>query len=66
MKQNVEVWELEVLVLVINFINMNNNDEMNEYIAKEYMATTIPAISDFIKIPNQSREFDPEWKTNGI
>lgn len=45
---------------------MNNNDEMNEYIAKEYMATTIPAISDFIKIPNQSREFDPEWKTNGI
>lgn len=45
---------------------MNSNDEMNDYIAKEYMTNTIPAISDFIKIPNQSREFDPEWKTNGV
>ena len=45
---------------------MNDNSEMNDFIAKEYMSTTIPAISDFIKIPNQSREFDPEWKTNGV
>ena len=26
----------------------------------------IPAISEFIEIPNQSRLFDPEWDTNGL
>ena len=26
----------------------------------------IPALQEFIKIPNLSRGFDPEWATNGL
>lgn len=45
---------------------MEFTSDINDYIAKEYQDNVIPAISEFIKIPNQSREFDPEWKTNGV
>lgn len=26
----------------------------------------IPGLSDFIRVPNLSPQFDPEWKTNGL
>ena len=36
-----------------------------EYITKNFYDSVIPSLSEFIKIPNLSRGFDPEWATNG-
>jgi hypothetical protein len=37
-----------------------------EFIAKIFDESVIPSLSEFIKIPNLSRAFDPEWATNGL
>lgn len=42
------------------------SSEMTDYIREEYTNTVIPILSKFIEIPNQSREFDPSWATNGM
>lgn len=37
-----------------------------EYITKIFDESVIPSLVEFIKIPNLSRGFDPEWATNGL
>ena len=39
---------------------------MEEWLREKTKSMLIPAISEFIKIPNQSRIFDSEWATNGL
>ena len=39
---------------------------MEKWLSDKVKSTLIPVISDFIEIPNQSREFDEEWATNGL
>lgn len=39
---------------------------MFEWIEKQVDENLIPTIADFVRIPNQSRAFDPEWNTNGL
>lgn len=36
-----------------------------EYLEKEFSATIIPTLMEYIKIDNLSKNFDPEWNTNG-
>lgn len=39
---------------------------MEAWLTEKTSSLLIPTIADFIKIPNQSREYDPEWDTNGL
>ena len=32
---------------------------------RDFKSSIIPALCEYIKIPNLSPEYDPEWKTNG-
>eukprot|EP01137_Pigoraptor_chileana_P018086 Opistho-2@77045 len=36
-----------------------------DYVSKAYDETIIPALVEYVKIPNQSPAYDPEWATNG-
>ncbi len=36
-----------------------------QFISKLFDESVVPSLSDFVKIPNLSRNFDPEWATNG-
>ena len=33
---------------------------------KEFYDSAVPSLQEFIKIPNLSRTYDPEWNTNGL
>lgn len=35
-------------------------------VAKEWDTTIIPALTEYIEIPNGSPDYDPEWATNGL
>ena len=37
-----------------------------KWLNEQMDSNLIPVIEDFIRIPNQSRAFDPEWETNGL
>lgn len=50
--------EKEQKLYIIKLINMFK--ELKE----EIKNTTVPAITKFVEIPNVSRAFDPDWKTN--
>ena len=39
---------------------------MEEWLRKKVKSDLLPAVANFIKIPNQSRAYDPEWATNGL
>jgi hypothetical protein len=39
---------------------------MEKFLKEQVHKNIIPAISEFIKIPNQSRLFDPNWNSNGL
>lgn len=41
-------------------------EQMEKYLKEQTEALLIPTIQEFIKIPNQSRAFDPEWQTNKL
>lgn len=45
---------------------MSLREDIKKYIEDEFNNNVIPALSDFIKIANPSRDFDPEWKTDKI
>lgn len=40
--------------------------KIKDFIEQEFDNNAIPAISEYIKIPNLSRSYDPEWNTNGL
>ncbi|OMJ83214.1 hypothetical protein SteCoe_15931 [Stentor coeruleus] len=37
-----------------------------EYVNQAVDQGIIPALSDYVKVPSLSTEFDPEWETNGL
>lgn len=39
---------------------------MFSWISEQVDSNLTPTIADFVRIPNQSRAFDPEWATNGL
>lgn len=39
---------------------------IEEYLTEQIQTDLIPTIKEFIKIPNQSRNYDPEWETNKL
>jgi acetylornithine deacetylase/succinyl-diaminopimelate desuccinylase-like protein len=43
-----------------------NSKEGLTWTEEQWDRSIIPALEDFIKIPNQSPLFDPEWMTNGL
>ena len=36
-----------------------------KWVENEFASTIVPTLVDYIKIPNKSAMFDPEWKANG-
>lgn len=41
-------------------------DDLNNYLKDEFQNNLIPNLSEFIKIPNVSRNYNPNWKTDGL
>jgi hypothetical protein len=41
-------------------------EQTKVFIEKEFMSNALPSIEDYIRIPNLSRFYDPEWNTNGL
>lgn len=37
-----------------------------DFISHEWDSSIIPALQEYIRIPNQSPSFDPNWATNGL
>lgn len=35
-------------------------------IQKDFDEVALPALMDFVRIPNLSRQFDTQWETNGL
>jgi acetylornithine deacetylase/succinyl-diaminopimelate desuccinylase-like protein len=40
--------------------------KVQEYVEKNFTESILPSIVDYIKIPNLSRSYDPEFLTNGL
>ena len=38
---------------------------IDSFVKKTWEASVTPQLEEYIKIPNQSPIFDPEWATNG-
>mmetsp|Transcript_9889 Transcript_9889/g.13586 ORF Transcript_9889/g.13586 Transcript_9889/m.13586 type:complete len:482 (+) Transcript_9889:72-1517(+) len=45
---------------------MANENSLKDFIFKQWDESITPTIVEYIKIPNQSPEYDPEWATNGL
>ena len=45
---------------------MSNCDRAQEIINNHFDSSVIPSLSQFIQIPNLSRDFDPNYNTNGL
>jgi len=41
-------------------------EQTTQYVSKQWDESVIPLMSEYIKIPNVSPVFDPEWLTNGL
>jgi acetylornithine deacetylase/succinyl-diaminopimelate desuccinylase-like protein len=42
-----------------------NNERLNQYIATAWDESIIPALCEYIRIPNKSAHFDPQWEQHG-
>ncbi|EPY28381.1 peptidase M20/M25/M40 [Angomonas deanei] len=40
--------------------------KIKEDVSNEWDTSIVPALSKYIEVPNQSPDFDPEWKSNGL
>jgi acetylornithine deacetylase/succinyl-diaminopimelate desuccinylase-like protein len=40
--------------------------KVRAFVDAEFEATVVPALSEYIRVPNQSPLFDAEWATNGL
>lgn len=47
-------------------MSTTNWQQVAEGTAQRWDASIVPALTDYMKVPNQSPEFDPEWATNGL
>lgn len=43
-----------------------NPDDITNFVNSDFDNTTLPSLIEFIKIPNLSPAYDPNWKTNGL
>eukprot|EP00818_Percolomonas_sp_WS_P002056 CAMPEP_0117446388 /NCGR_PEP_ID=MMETSP0759-20121206/6313_1 /TAXON_ID=63605 /ORGANISM="Percolomonas cosmopolitus, Strain WS" /LENGTH=484 /DNA_ID=CAMNT_0005238649 /DNA_START=24 /DNA_END=1478 /DNA_ORIENTATION=+ len=43
-----------------------NTDKVTSFVNKQWDESIIPLLCDYIKIPSQSPDYDPEWETNGL
>ena len=43
-----------------------NKEETNKYLDEKYESWFIKHLSDFVRIPNLSPAYDPEYMTNGL
>ena len=41
-------------------------DKVKEHVEQQWDSTIVTTLSDYIRIPNQSPDFDPEWASNGL
>lgn len=42
------------------------SEELNNYLKEQFDSELVPNLSEFIKIPNVSREYNENWKTDGL
>ncbi len=42
-----------------------NNERLNQYIATAWDESIVPTLCDYIRIPNKSAHFDPQWEHTG-
>jgi acetylornithine deacetylase/succinyl-diaminopimelate desuccinylase-like protein len=40
--------------------------DAKQFLSEQWDQSVVPVLTEYIKIPNQSPEFDPEWETNGL
>lgn len=43
-----------------------DHEAVKEYVHKNFDEVYLPSLMDFVRIPNLSPMFDPEWNTNGL
>jgi hypothetical protein len=43
-----------------------DKDSINTFIEGHFWKSYVPALQQFVAIPNTSRNYDPEWYTNGL
>jgi hypothetical protein len=41
-------------------------DDGRKFVAQRWDDSIVPALQDYIRIPNQSPLYDPQWATNGL
>jgi hypothetical protein len=39
---------------------------LKSFIYKEFDNNALPALMDYVRIPNLSRSYDPQWNSNGL
>jgi acetylornithine deacetylase/succinyl-diaminopimelate desuccinylase-like protein len=44
---------------------MQVSDETASWVAQQFEASIVPTLVEYIKIPNKSASFDPEWRAHG-
>ncbi len=44
---------------------MSVNDEIQSYVDQRWSQSIVPALKEYIRIPNKSPAFDPDWEANG-
>ena len=54
-----------IIIIWINY-KMEDFKKIESFVRKEVRDNVIPAVSEFIKIPNTSRAYDPENSSNGL
>jgi acetylornithine deacetylase/succinyl-diaminopimelate desuccinylase-like protein len=42
-----------------------NSTEIRKTVEQDWTSSIVPALQDYIRIPNQSPVFDPDWRRNG-
>ena len=45
--------------------NLNSDDKIGPYVDQLFEKVTLPGIMDYIRVPNCSPNYDPQWNING-
>ena len=43
-----------------------NNDNVRRFVDQVWDDSIIPALCEYVRIPNKSPMFDPDWEANGF
>lgn len=43
-----------------------DKNSFRKYVERFFTSTTLPTLMNFVRIPNLSPSYDPEWQTNGL